>query len=262
MAEKQLKKFLRDAVTIIVGKQFEKISDLLNSKKHVNEFLIAKKMDLTINQTRNLLYRISDQGIVSSIRKKDKRKGWYTYFWKIEPIKALEFLKNSLISTANQLYTKLRSREEKQFFLCAGCKVEVNEETALIRNFTCTECGNVYSIKDNEPIIREIKKSIVKIEKEVEEINLEIGKENEKFEKIKERKKEMKEKAKKSSKKAKVKMKKDRGVKKRMSKKTGPVKKKTKKTKKAKVKKTKKGGKAKKTKKAKVKKTKKSSKKK
>ena len=64
-----LKKFLREAVAIIVGKQSEEIADLLNTKKHMNEFLIAKKLDLTVNQTRNLLYKISDYGLVSFIRK-------------------------------------------------------------------------------------------------------------------------------------------------------------------------------------------------
>ena len=55
-----LDKFLRDVVTIAVAKYAEPIADLLNNKKHVNEFLIAKKLDLTINQTRNILYKLSD----------------------------------------------------------------------------------------------------------------------------------------------------------------------------------------------------------
>ena len=88
-----LRKFLTDVILSIVGKPGEGLVELLYSKKHVNEFIIAKKLDFTINQTRNLLYKISDQGLVSSIRKKDKKKGWYTYFWKIEVLKSLEFLR-------------------------------------------------------------------------------------------------------------------------------------------------------------------------
>ncbi|MEA3414102.1 MAG: hypothetical protein U9Q99_01070, partial [Nanoarchaeota archaeon] len=92
-----LNKLLRDVVTITIGKQFEQIADLLNSTRYVNEFNIAKKMDITINQTRNLLYKISDFGLVSSERKKDKKKGWYTYFWRFEILKVLNFLKDLLI---------------------------------------------------------------------------------------------------------------------------------------------------------------------
>ncbi len=53
-----LKKILKNVVTLIVGKQAEDIVDLLDTKKHVNEFVIAKKLNLTINQTRNILYKI------------------------------------------------------------------------------------------------------------------------------------------------------------------------------------------------------------
>ena len=88
-----LDRLLRDVVSLIIGKPMKTIADLLHSRKHVNEFTIAKKLDITINQTRNILYKLSDQALVSSIRKKDKKKGWYTYFWKIENLKALEFLR-------------------------------------------------------------------------------------------------------------------------------------------------------------------------
>ena len=63
-----LKKFLREVVIIIVGKHAEEIAELLDTKKHVNEFIIAKKMELTINQVRNILYKLSDYGLVSFIR--------------------------------------------------------------------------------------------------------------------------------------------------------------------------------------------------
>ena len=89
-----LKTFLKEVVAIVVGKQAEDIIDMLDRDKYINEFLIAKKLGITINQTRNILYKISDHGLISSIRKKDKRKGWYTYFWRIEILKSLEFLAN------------------------------------------------------------------------------------------------------------------------------------------------------------------------
>ncbi|MDP2628973.1 MAG: hypothetical protein Q8P15_03695, partial [Nanoarchaeota archaeon] len=89
-----LDKFLKEAVAVVVGKQWELIVDLLQNKNYVNEFIIAKKLNVTINQTRNILYKLADNGLVSSMRKKDKRKGWYTYFWKIEVMKCLEFLKD------------------------------------------------------------------------------------------------------------------------------------------------------------------------
>lgn len=192
-----LEKFLREVVAITVGKQAEEIVPLLNSKKHVNEFLIAKKLDITINQTRNILYKLSDYGLVSSIRKKDKKKGWYTYFWKIEKIKTLIFLKGILDKKKEQIQNQLKNRETKQFYICKTCRIEFNEENALLYNFTCNECGNTFELKDNTKLIKELKRNLIKFERELEFIREEILKEEEKIEKQKQKeiKKEEKEKA-------------------------------------------------------------------
>jgi len=196
-----LEKFLRVIVSNVVGKQAEDIVDLLNTKKHVNEFLIAKKLDITINQTRNILYRLSDHGLVSSIRKKDKKKGWYTYFWKIEIIKSLEFLKEILNQRKNQIEAQIKSRELKQFYVCGRCHIEFNEENALVHEFTCNECGDLFTIKDNTKVLRELKKNFNKFEKELSLIEEEIEKERGKMEKVKLKifKKEEKEKVKKKA---------------------------------------------------------------
>ena len=182
-----LKDLLKEVITIVAGKQVENIADLLYSKKHVNEFIIAKKLDITINQTRNILYKISDHGLVSSIRKKDKRKGWYTYFWKIEVLKSLEFLKTILVKNIEQLEHQIHSRETKMFYTCENCKIEFNEENALIRDFTCNECGRIFTQKDNAKFLRELKRNLDKLQKELIVTNEEIEKEEKIREKIKEK---------------------------------------------------------------------------
>jgi len=180
-----LEKFLKEVMTIVVGKQAEEIVDLLDTKKHINEFLIAKKLNITINQTRNILYRISDYGLVSSIRKKDKKKGWYTYFWKIEILKSLGFLRNILIKKIDQLNHQIKSRETKEFYVCERCNIEFNAENALLYNFTCNECGNIFVMKDNTKVVREFKKNLDKLKKELKFVEEEIKKEKDKLEKKK-----------------------------------------------------------------------------
>ena len=69
-------KLIHDLVEEMAGENNGRIVDILFGKKDVNEFSIAKKMDLTINQVRNILYKLSADGLVSFIRKKDKRIGY------------------------------------------------------------------------------------------------------------------------------------------------------------------------------------------
>jgi transcription initiation factor TFIIE subunit alpha len=179
-----LNDLLKKSVVLVVGKPAEEIAILIHSKRPVNEFNVAKKMDLTINQTRNILYKLSDQGLVSFTRKKDKKKGWYTYFWKIEVMKSLVFLKGNLVKRIGQFQERIHSRESKQFFVCERCSIEFTEENALLRDFTCPECGGVFTVKDNTKVVRELNKHLDKFKAELELIDVEIAKEQIKLDKV------------------------------------------------------------------------------
>jgi transcription factor E len=182
-----LQKFLKDAISSVVGKPADEMVDLLDGKKYTNEFLIAKKLDLTINQTRNILYKVSDFGLVSFIRKKDKRKGWYTYFWKIEIIKCLEFLKSTIQKKMEQIQFQIKSRETKEFYTCEPCNIEFTEESALVHNFVCNECGSIVTRKDNAPVIKEYMKELDKLNRELALVDADLKVEKEKTEKTKAR---------------------------------------------------------------------------
>jgi len=196
-----LNKLLEEIVVSIVGKSAEGIVPLLNTSKYVNEFIIAKKLDITINQTRNILYKISDYGLVSSIRKKDKKKGWYTYFWHFEILKCLEFLKEWLIKRKGEIQIQIDLRNSKVFYNCKGCGLEYNEDEALLMNFTCDECGNVFTVKDNSKLIKEMQKGVSKIDEKLKIVEEEIKKEQSKLNRKKslQLKKEEKEKEKKKA---------------------------------------------------------------
>jgi len=168
---------LKKVVQNTAGEQAVKIVDLLHGKKDVNEFLIAKKLGLTINQTRNLLYKLSHLGILRSIRKKDKRKGWYIYFWTFDILKSLEVLESTLEAEISKLNHQMETKKAMRFYRCKICGREANEETAMLTNFTCSECGEVYELADNTPLINQVTKEIQKLQKELDGIKREIASE-------------------------------------------------------------------------------------
>ena len=178
-------KFLKSIVENLINKQAVPIIDLLIGKKHVNEFLIAKKLELTINQTRNILYKLSDFGLVSFIRKKDKRKGWYIYFWTLNIYQSLNLLEQNLKKELEQLEIQLKERKERRYYFCKTCSIEVSEEVALLNNFACSECEQIYELSNNQEIIQNLEKSILKLKKEISLVSSEKGKEGEKVEKKK-----------------------------------------------------------------------------
>ncbi len=174
--KKQIK-LLKIIVEELIGKKSVEIIDLLVGKKHVNEFIIAKKLKLTINQTRNVLYKLSEHGLVSFIRKKDKKRGWYIYFWTINPYQALNLLENSLKKKLQEQETLLKNRMISNHYFCNNCFIEVKEETALLNNFICSECNSVYQLADNTKVIQEINDKIAKLKKEVDLVSIEKSKE-------------------------------------------------------------------------------------
>ena len=181
-------KFLKSIVETLVNKQAVPIIDLLTGRENVNEFLIAKKLGLTINQTRNILYKLSDFGLVSFIRKKDKKKGWYIYFWTLNIYQSLNLLEQTLKKELEQLEIQLKNRSEKRYYKCDTCSIEVTEETALLNDFACSECEEVYKLSENKELIKELETKIAKIKKEIEMVVLERLEEEGKLEKKKEKK--------------------------------------------------------------------------
>ena len=158
-------KLLHNLVEELAGVDTGRIVDILFGKKDVNEFLIAKRMELTINQVRNILYKLSADGLVSFIRKKDKRKGWYIYYWTLKTEKCLEKLEGSLLRKIDELRGILGNRETKRFYVCKPCMIEVGEEKALEHGFSCEECAEVYELADNSSPIREAKARISRTER-------------------------------------------------------------------------------------------------
>lgn len=179
----------KEIVSSIAGSNATKIVDLLYQKKNVNEFLIAKKLKLTINQTRNVLYKLSDEGLVSFIRKKDKKKGgWYTYFWTLNFGKSLHKFKDKLDLEITTKKASMNTKKNNQFYICPNCHIEYSTEQALLSQYACPECGEILGLKDNSQEIADLEKGINKAQAILNEVNAEISTVNKQDDKIKHRK--------------------------------------------------------------------------
>ncbi len=213
----QLILILKELVRKIAGKTSETIVDVLFDKTNVNEFKIADKLKITINQTRNILYRISSYGILDSTRKKDKRKGWYTYFWTLNIVKALEAFIKIKAKEIELLEQILKSHQNKQFYICTQDNIEMTEETAMTHGYLCPECGLLLQPIAKDKKIKEITTKIDSAKRELDLVKVELDLRKpkpiiklpkvKKVKKAKKVKKKAKKKAKKKTKKSKLKKK-------------------------------------------------------
>ena len=79
----------------------------------------------------------------------------------------------------------LKDRKEKRYFICNTCSIEVSEEVALLNDFVCSECEEVYQLAINNENILQLEKEILRIKKEIENVSFERKIEEEKLNKKK-----------------------------------------------------------------------------
>ena len=146
-----------------------KILRLLEDKENVSEFVLSEKIDININELRILLYKLTEDNLIYSIRKKDKEKGWYIYHWTFNFRHARDLLIKYKEKKLEELKNKLLHKEIPKYVCPNGC-VSINLEDAMEVEFKCTECNTLLNLKEvkyNEEIL---KKKISEIEEELEKI--------------------------------------------------------------------------------------------
>ena len=127
-------KAIDEVVCFLAGDDTPPLVLLLKNKKNISEFKLAEKLKLEINDIRNLIYKLDSYGLVSSIRKKDKKKGWYIYYWTFDEAKAFNIVIMIKQRMLNKLKEELKYEEKKVFFVCPNKCTRIDIETAMETN--------------------------------------------------------------------------------------------------------------------------------
>jgi len=160
-------KIVERAVSEAVGDDVLPLIKNLRNKKNVSEFKIAESISKQINETRNMLYRLYHENLVSFIRKKDKKKGWYIYYWTFN-VKRIKYLTSGL---KKKRLTRLKEHVKREkgnyFYSCKNRCVRLDFEKATDFEFKCPECGLLMDQDDNTTQIVELENEIKRLEKEL-----------------------------------------------------------------------------------------------
>ena len=165
-----LDKLIDDLILEITGKDVVPLIGLLKGKTDVSEFKLAAKLNITVNQVRNMLYKLNNYNLVDFTRQKDKVKGWYIYFWTLNMRQAKDL---SLTYKKNKI-SVLRRRLEKEstdtYFVCPSECVRFDSTNAMEYQFKCPECGKILVKEENKKNVERINKEILVIENELKEL--------------------------------------------------------------------------------------------
>ncbi|MEK6939810.1 MAG: hypothetical protein AABX31_03715 [Nanoarchaeota archaeon] len=163
-------KKIEEIMLSILGEEGLPLIKELTGKQHVSEFELADKLKKDIKLVRKMLYFLYNHNLVSFIRKKDKIKGWYIYYWTLQP----ESIKFSYVKRKKELLAKLQQRLEEEskelFFTCPNRCVRLNFDQSMDFEFHCPECGELLSQENNAERIETLRKKVMEVEGELEEL--------------------------------------------------------------------------------------------
>ena len=157
-------------MTSLIGEPGLPLIRELYGKENVSEFDLASRTKKDIKVIRKLLYILYNNNLVSFIRKKDKQKGWYIYYWTLLPegIKYMYIKKKKELVVS--LQEKIESEQKEIFFACPHNCVRLNFDQATDFEFHCPECGELASPDQGKQNIGQFKKEKVEVEQELKEL--------------------------------------------------------------------------------------------
>jgi transcription initiation factor TFIIE subunit alpha len=165
--QKISKKLTEDVISEVAGADVLPLIDAIKNQKNVSEFKLAQIIKREVNDTRNMLYRLFNANLVTFIRKKDKIKGWYIYYWTFNPKRVLELEKSLRIKKLEKLRERLSREKSNHFFICKNKCIRLDFEQAIDFEFKCPECNEIMNQEENKDIITQIEKEINTLEKEI-----------------------------------------------------------------------------------------------
>mgnify|MGYP001564818116 CR=1 FL=1 len=166
LTQKKIEEIMRS----VIGEEGLPLVKELSGRENVSEFELGDKLKKDIKIVRKMLYLLYNHNLIRFIRKKDKIKGWYIYYWTLIP----ESIKFNYIKRKKELLARLQQRLEEDgkelFFVCPNKCVRLNFDQSMDFEFRCSECGELTSQEDNAERLKNLRKKISDLETELEEL--------------------------------------------------------------------------------------------
>lgn len=163
-------KTVDDVIREVAGEDVVPLVNLIKKKKNISEFKIAELMKVNVNVVRNMLYRLYHKNLVSFVRKKDKKKGWYIYYWTFNAKRIGPLLDEIKKKRVEKLQEWIEREKNNFFFNCPGGCMRLDFEKAMDYGFKCPECGTLMLQENNSKKIKDLEDEIRALSGEKAEI--------------------------------------------------------------------------------------------
>ena len=135
---------------LIGGEEYLKVArGLLNTDDATDEE-IASATGLRINIIRKILYDMFGKALITGIRVKDEKKGWFVYRCRAKQDQVDSFIDNQKKKILDRLQIRLEYEESSEFYHCGNkdCP-RLKFDSAVELFFKCTICKGPLNMVDN-----------------------------------------------------------------------------------------------------------------
>lgn len=160
---------IKSVVAEFAGNDAFDVVSLLKKDEETTDEEIANQTGMRLNAVRKILYKLYDLHLASYRRTRDKKTGWFVYYWTLEPDRIHNLLREKKQKVLHRLEQRLSYETENTFYHCNhdGCPRNTFEE-AMSNAFKCPLCGGQLVHTDNTNIVRVLRKQIETLKTEIE----------------------------------------------------------------------------------------------
>lgn len=154
--------------SLIGGEEYLKVARALLNSEDVTDEEIASATGLRINIVRKVLYDMFGKALISGIRVKDDKKGWFVYRWRARRDYADSFIENQKKKILERLKKRLEYEESAEFYHCGNKSCNrLSFEEAVEVLFKCPNCKNLLNKVDNTNIKKALRYKIDEIARDL-----------------------------------------------------------------------------------------------
>jgi len=153
---------------LIGGEEYQRVAKALLSTQDATDEEIASATGMRINIIRKVLYDMFGKALITGIRVKDEKKGWFVYRWRAKNDQVDNFIDNQKKKILERLQKRLEYEESSEFYHCGNDQCQrIKFDIAIESFFKCPTCKDNLSMVDNNEIKEALRYKIDQIISEI-----------------------------------------------------------------------------------------------
>jgi len=153
---------------LLGGEEYVRVARALLNNDDSTDEEIASATGLKINTVRKALYELFGRSLITGIRVRDLKKGWFVYRWRAQRDQVDGFIETQKKKALDRLRHRLSHEESHEFYYCStpSCQKHTFEQ-ALEMLFKCPRCSKLLNRIDNAHLKDALRWKIQQIETEM-----------------------------------------------------------------------------------------------